>query len=133
MPKNDFGQQLAETVLRYRLSVLIGTLFIAVLAASGGRFLGMSTSYRVFFSKENPQLKAFEEMEKRFSKNDNVLIAIAPKSGNVFIRETLAVVEKLTWAGWKLPYSSRVDSITNFQYTRADEDDLIVEDMVNKI
>lgn len=130
MRKNDFGQQLAELVLRHRLLVLIGTLAIAFFIASGGRFLGMSTSYRVFFSKENPQLTAFEEMEKRFSKNDNVLIAIAPKDGNVFTRETLTVVEELTWAGWKLPYSSRVNSITNFQYTRAEGDDLIVEDMV---
>ncbi|MCK5477321.1 MAG: MMPL family transporter, partial [Methylococcales bacterium] len=31
---------------------------------------------------------------------------------------------------WKIPYSSRVDSITNFQYTQADEDDLIVADLV---
>ena len=31
---------------------------------------------------------------------------------------------------WQVPYSNRVDSITNFQYTEAEDDDLIVRDMV---
>ena len=36
----------------------------------------------------------------------------------------------LTEKSWKIPYSSRVDSITNFQHTQAEEDDLIVADLV---
>ncbi|MHC4545871.1 MAG: MMPL family transporter, partial [Planctomycetota bacterium] len=53
-----------------------------------------------------------------------------PKDGNVFTGKTLAVVEELTEASWQMPYSRRVDSVTNFQHTRAEEDDLIVEDLV---
>ena len=48
----------------------------------------------------------------------------------VFTRETLSALEELTEASWQLPFSSRVNSITNFQHTRVDEDDLIVEDLV---
>lgn len=130
MPKNNLGQRIAELVLRYRWLVLLGTFAFVFLAASGARFLGMSTNYRVFFSKENPQLTAFEELENRYTKNDNIFIAVAPKDGNVFTRETLSVLKELSWAAWKLPYSSRVDSITNFQYSHADGDELIVEDLV---
>ncbi|MEM9421520.1 MAG: MMPL family transporter, partial [Pseudomonadota bacterium] len=55
--------------------------------------------------------------------------ALAP-GGDVFRPEVMEVVETLTERGWQIPYSIRVDSVTNFQYTYAEEDDLIVEDLV---
>ena len=99
-------------------------------AASGGRFLQFSNNYRVFFSEENPQLQAFDALQNKYIKNDNAMIALAPKNGKVFTRETLAAVEELTKEAWQIPYSIRVDSVTNFQYTWADGDDLVVEDLV---
>ncbi len=38
-------------------------------------------------------------------------------------------LKQLTACGWELPYSSRVDSLVNYQYTYSVEDDLIVEDL----
>ncbi|MFQ5588302.1 MAG: RND family transporter [Nitrospiria bacterium] len=124
------GKRLGEWVIRFRWLILAGTLAIAVAAGSGGRFLGFSTDYRVFFGKENPQLQAFETLQNTYTKNDNVLIVLAPSDGKIFTRETLAIVEQLTQDAWQVPYSLRVDSITNFQHTWAEEDDLIVENLV---
>jgi predicted RND superfamily exporter protein len=59
-----------------------------------------------------------------------VLFVIAPKDGKVFTRETLSAVAELSKESWQIPYSLRVDSITNFQHTYAEGDDLIVEDLV---
>jgi predicted RND superfamily exporter protein len=120
----------AAWILRYRSLVIAATLVFVALAASGGRFLQFTTDYRVFFSEENPQLQAFEKLQNTYTKNDNVLFVLAPKDGNVFSRETLETVARLTEAAWQIPYSIRVDSITNFQHTRAEEDDLVVEDLV---
>ena len=75
-------------------------------------------------------MQALEAFENTYTKDNNVFFVIAPKNGNVFTRETLAAVKELTEASWKMPHSSRVDSIANFQHTRAEEDDLIVEDLV---
>ena len=83
-----------------------------------------------FFSADNPQLIAFETLESTYVQNDNVLVVIAPKDGNVFNKDVLAVVEEYTEQSWQTPFSNRVDSITNFQYTEAQEDDLIVRDLV---
>ena len=47
--------------------------------------------------------------------------------------EWLAVVQKMTEASWQIPYSSRVNSVTNFQNTEAQGDDLIVADLVESI
>ncbi len=122
--KNDFG------VIRFRWWIIFSTLVLVFAAASGVRFLGFSTDYRVFFSEDNPQLVAFETLQNTYTKNDNVMFAVEPKDGKVFTPQTLAIVEEITQASWKIPYSLRVDSITNFQYTWSEGDDLVVQDLI---
>ena len=117
-------------VIRWRYLVILATLVLTAIAISGGRFLEFTNDYRAFFSEENPQLQAFEQLQNTYTKNDNIMIVLAPKDGNVFNGETLSAVEWITEQSWQIPYSIRVDSITNFQHTRAEEDDLIVEDLV---
>ena len=125
---NDTG--LGEWVIRFRWWIIIATLLMVAGAGYGGKNLGFTNNYRVFFSEENPQLQAFDALQDKYIKTDNVMIAVVPKDGKVFTRETLAVVEALTKEAWQVPYSTRVDSITNFQYTWAQEDDLVVEDLI---
>ncbi len=123
---NGFG----VWVVQKRWLIIIATVLFVVAAGSGGRHLGFSTDYRVFFSDENPQLNAFDTLQNTYNKNDNVLIALEPADGKVFTRETLAAVEELTKQSWQIPYSTRVESISSFQNTWSQEDDLIVEDLV---
>ena len=119
-----------QWVLRWRWPILLATFVWVGLAASGGRFLQFSTDYRDFFGEENPQLQAFEELQDTYTKSDNVLIVVTPKDGDVFTPDTLESVRWLTEEAWQVPYSTRVDSLTNFQHTRAFDDDLIVADLV---
>ncbi|VAW95151.1 Predicted exporter of the RND superfamily [hydrothermal vent metagenome] len=126
----NFEANYGQWILRYRWLIIMACILAVLMAASGGRFLSFTNNYRVFFSEENPQLKAFDALERMYTKNDNVIFIITPKNGDVFTNETLAIVEELTAQAWQLPFSIRVDSITNFQYTSADGDDLIVQDLV---
>ena len=119
-------------LLNNRWLVIFLSLILVGLSASGGQLLSFTTNYRVFFSEDNPQLLAFEALEKTYVQNDNVLFVLAPEDGNVFSSEVLAVVEDLTEKAWQIPYSNRVDSITNYQHTEAEEDDLIVRDLVTE-
>lgn len=119
-----------DSVIRLRWLVILCTLLLVAAIGSGGRFLVFSNDYRMFFSEENPQLRAFEALQDTYTKNDNVLFVVAPKDGRVFTRETLSTVEWLTNESWQIPYSIRVDSVTNFQHTSADGDDLLVRDLV---
>jgi len=109
---------------------LFTSLIVVILAAAGMSNLAFITDYRVFFSEENPQLVAFENLQNTYTKNDNILYVISPKDGKVFTPTTLASIEQLTEQAWQTPYSIRVDSITNFQHTYAEEDDLIVENLI---
>ena len=91
---------------------------------------GLATDYRVFFSPDNPDLTAYEAVENVYTKNDNVLFVLQPQDGDVFTPRVLEALRSLTEDAWQIPYSTRVDGITNFQHTWADGDELIVEDLV---
>lgn len=126
-----FAAGLAAAMIRYRWLVIIAAIAAALAAGSGGRLLGFENNYRVFFSKENPELTAFEDFQATYTKNDNIFFVVRPKNGAVFTNETLAAIEDLTEGAWRLPYALRVDSVTNFQHTYAIDDELIVEDLVD--
>jgi predicted RND superfamily exporter protein len=122
----------AKWVVRHKWLIITITIAVVLTAANGTRFLSLNNDTRVFFSEENPQLQALEKLENTYNRIDNVAFLIAPKDGKIFTRRTLAMLEDLTGALWTMPYSSRVDSITNFQHTRAEDDELIVEDLVQE-
>ncbi len=126
----NFESAYARWVLNHRFALIVACLGLIAALGSGVTRLYFDSSYRVFFSEENPELLAFEQLENTYTKDDNVLLVVAPDGGNVFTRNVLAALEELTEAAWQVPYSNRVDSITNFQYTEAEADDLIVRDMV---
>ena len=125
-----FAVNLTKLIINNRLLVLFLAFLIAFGAGSGGRFLSFSTDYRAFFSDANPELIAFEKLQTVYSKNDNIIIVLEPKDKEVFTNHTLDAVEWLTEEAWQIPHTQRVDSISNFQYTYSEEDDLIVEDLV---
>ena len=127
---NGYASAFAEWVIRWRWLVLIGSIAVAMIAGSGGERLVFNNDYRVFFAEDNPELLAFEKLQRTYTKIDNVLFAIAPRKGTVFTPEILDAVEFLTLEAWQLPFVLRVDSITNYQHTTATDDDLIVADLV---
>ena len=125
-----FAARLTQRVIRHRGLVLLGAALVAVLIGAGARHLEFSTNYRVFFSEANPELQAFEDLQNTYTKNDNFFFVMEPTSGAAFDRRTMQAVEELTEAAWQIPYTIRVDSVSNFQHTYAIEDDLVVEDLV---
>ncbi|MDZ7871146.1 MAG: MMPL family transporter [Rheinheimera sp.] len=117
------------SVQRPWLAIVL-VLLVMVLCSIGAKNLYFRGDFRIFFSQDNPQMQAFERMQAQFNKSDNMLVAVVPANGDVFSPEVLTVVKKLTDAAWQTPYSLRVDSITNFQHTEAQDDDLLVEDLL---
>jgi predicted RND superfamily exporter protein len=120
----------SERILRLRWWSIALTFLVVALSVIGIPRLRFFNDYRLFFSDKNPQFAAFEAFQDIYGKQDSILIALAPGDGEVFTRETLTIVEKLTEKAWQTPYSSRVDSLTNFHHTYAEGDDLIVSPLV---
>ncbi len=124
-----FAKSWGEFVVKFKWPVLIVTLIVAFGLASGAGKLEFDGDYHVFFNEENPELKAFDDLQDKYTKDDNILIVLAPKNGDVFTKENLTAIEELTAEAWNTPFSSRVDAITNYQHTKAVGDDLYVDDL----
>jgi|GEM_PF-706103 len=129
---NGFAVRWANWVIKHPWRVLGLSLLLVAAIGSGLPKLGFDGDYRVFFSEDNPQLKAFDELQNKYTQDDNVLIVIEPKDGAAFSASSLAAIEQLTEGSWQTPYSSRVDAVTNFQHTYAQGDDLYVENLVEQ-
>ena len=120
-----------EIILRRRWVVITLATLIMLAVTGGVRFVGVTNDYRSLFDEGNPQLAAFDALEDTYTETNTALIAIAPLEGSVFTREALGAVEELTEAAWRAPYSTRVDSLTNYNHSEAFGDDLVVEPLVD--
>jgi len=117
-------------IIRWRWWVVIVCLLVAAVAGYGLRNFSFTADYKVYFSKDNAELVAFKKFEDTYTNSENILFVLQPKDKNIFTRETLETVRLLTEKAWQIPYAIRVDSVTNYQHTRANGDELIVADLV---
>ncbi|HAS6343830.1 TPA: MMPL family transporter [Vibrio vulnificus] len=115
---------------RFSFWTLIISLIVIVATAMGAKNLYFRGDYNIFFDGSNAQLQAFDEIQTTFAKTDNIALVLAPKSGDVFDQRTLTQIQEMTEQAWQVPYSSRVDSLANYQHTEAVDDDLLVEDLL---
>ena len=122
---------IANNLVRWRWLFALASLVVVFTMASGVHFLSFATDYEIWFSADNPQYLDFSALQNTYVKADNVVILLTPKDGEVFSNETLASIEWLTNAAWQIPFSTRVDSLSNFQYTYANDDDLIVKNLIS--
>ncbi|HAS8530278.1 TPA: RND family transporter [Vibrio vulnificus] len=115
---------------RFSFWTLIISLMAIVATAMGAKNLYFRGDYNIFFDGSNAQLQAFDEIQTTFAKTDNIALVLASKSGDVFDQRTLTQIQEMTEQAWQVPYSSRVDSLANYQHTEAVDDDLLVEDLL---
>ncbi len=125
-----WGRAIAIWSIRFRWIVVTASLLVCLGVSYGASNLKFASDYRVFFGAENPDFIANERAQATFGKADNVAFLLIPEDGQVFDEETLAATLDLSNAAWTLPFVSRVDSLANFQSSRGEGDDLIVEELL---
>ncbi len=100
---NHLEANLGPWVVKYRWWIIFTTVIVVSFLASGMRFLSYNMDNRIFFSEDNPQLQALDELENVYTKKYNVLFIIASNDGDIFTPDTLAAIEELTATSWKMP------------------------------
>lgn len=105
-------------------------LLVLVAAAAGLPRLTLSSDTRVFFTDDDPLLLQLQAFERKYGQNNSVLIAVQPRAGKVTAPSALAAVGDLTDRAWRLPHSTRVESLTNFPRIVADDDSFSVVELV---
>ena len=86
--------------------------------------LWLTIDYKIYFEPDDPQLRAMEEMERTFIEDNTLVVMVAPEQGEVFQPRVLSLIDRLTEAGWQIPHALRVDSLTNYSYSRASGDEV---------
>jgi predicted RND superfamily exporter protein len=114
-------------VIAHRKWIASLSVFLVLVISFGASKLVFTSDFRAYFGPDNPQLLAFEKMERTFSKQENVYFYIHAKKGDLFTNQGLDLIETLTDEGWKLPYSQRVTSLQNHQHTDVEDDDLMID------
>ncbi len=112
-------------------TIAISFMAIAILTAGVQQLITVGVDLRNHFNDDDPHLIELDNFEDLYALSDGVLVVVAPPNDTVFTREALVAVEDLTEALWQTPYSTRVDSITNYSHTEGQEDTLIVEPLVD--
>ena len=113
-------------IQHHKLVIFISLLFV-ITAGAGLTNLKTTSNFRICFSEDNPQLVAFEELEKTYGKQDSLLFFIQPKNKNIFTKGSFALITELTEKSWLPPYAIRVNSLTNYQHTIVVGDDLFTD------
>lgn len=117
-------------LLRARWLILLLTLLVMIIAALGLPRIVVLSDYKAFVDPDWPALMELDKIESIFTENHNLLIAVAPDDGTIFTPQSLHLLQQLTQQAWLLPHTSRVDSLSNFQHTAAEGDDLFVGDLI---
>ncbi len=123
---------IARIMDRPRVTILLSLLAIMILAAGLWRLVAVDVDFRNHFSEDDPHLVELDEFEDTYAISDTALIALAPRSGDIFTREALVAVEELTEQLWRTPYVTRVDSLANYSHSRGIGDELIVDPLVDE-
>ena len=123
------AKQISNWIVNHPFIILLISVVITA-AAIYGMPPKFNSDFEAYFGPKNEHLTTYHKMQDDFATTNNVFFVIAPVNGIVFNNEILSIVQAFTEDAWLLPFATRVDSITNFQYTEANEDELVVGDLI---
>ena len=124
---SEFSQRHPKTVLAVWITLIVVMLL-------GCLRLTVSYDTRIFYSEQNPFLLQLRDFEQKFSDNNNVLFVLSPRNDSderIVTPRTLRALVDATERAWRLPYSLRVESLTNFPRIVSDDDAFAVVEMVS--
>ena len=123
-------ENLSKTIINFRAISILISLALFVVLLRGASNLIFNPDMDTFFPQSHPATSLNTLIDETFIPTDNIIIAVNSKNDSIFTKENLSAIEKLTEKSWTVPYSVRVDSLTNYSYIRSVDDDLLVEPFI---
>ena len=130
-------ENLVEKYCRFIIShkkktLAIGLVLIAIVT-SGASFLETPTGYRAFVENDQPNYADILDLEEKYGMIDTLSFVIKPNEGDIFQKNVLKLTKELTEISWQTPHSTRVNSLTNHQYTTVNGDDINISDFIANV
>ena len=118
-------------LIRYRWSLCIASLVMMTFLAVGLSRLGFNSSWRIFFSIDNPYLLSYDSLTDKFPHHDNLIFITELKRGNFYTPQNIQTLQQLTEKAGRLPYAFQVSSLGNYYFIEQDEDGIRVEELIS--
>ncbi|MGC6418451.1 MAG: efflux RND transporter permease subunit [Bradymonadia bacterium] len=120
---------IVQTIVHKPWRSLLFGLCVFFALGYGAQSLKPDFSYRVWFNEGDGLLVEFDTFERRFGNDDRAVVIVHSPSG-IFDKDSAELLIEMTERAWQLPYAIRVDSLSNFNWVHAEEDELVVEPMI---
>lgn len=132
---NALIESWAKFVVARRYFVIIITLLLVPLMLLTGRAIPFDNTTERYFVEGDPTLVDFEYLIDLFGDYEYLIVGVEaiPQSDDIFQVETLRAISALTEFFDSHQYVTQVRSLTNYQYTHADGDDLSTDYLVDDI
>jgi predicted RND superfamily exporter protein len=127
--KSSLSSRVSRTLVSHPWKFLLLSLLVLGIFAPGLAHLEGEFGYRIWFKPTDPLIKSFDKFEKQFGNDDTIVILMESKSG-IFDKDSLSLINEVTEKLWLVEDIIRVDSLTNYQWTHAQDDELIIENLI---
>lgn len=92
----DWVQSIADRLIRYRKSLVVLFLLITVVLAGTATMLRADAAFTKMIPLDHPFMKVFMKYQDVFGGANRVLVAIKPSQGDIYNRETMELLRKVT-------------------------------------
>ena len=122
--------KLIDILVKYRWIFFTLSLALIAFMFTGFKHFKFDTSPRIYFEEGFKPYEDFLDMEDTYGRDFKVFFMMSATQGDMFEPDHLRALKDLTDTSWKLPFVQRVDSLSNFQFTHSEDDELIVDDLL---
>ncbi len=126
----SFSRNFSRFIIDHPWRSVCLALTLVALLVPGLRYMEADFGYRIWFRSDDPLLAKFDAFERRFGNDEMVAVVIHSPTG-IFDLESAEILHELTDEMWQVPEVIRVESLTNYNWTHADGDELIVEPLLD--
>lgn len=124
-------QRISELSISHpRLTTALIALLVGV-TLIGANYIEYEQDVRAIFSEDDPQRLALESLEAEFGRPHGAIFAIETTEGTLFSQSGFKLLEELTEVAWTMPYTTRVESLANFQHSWSEHDELMVRSVID--
>ncbi len=128
--KDSSVDSFIDWIVDHPKSILTTTILIVLAFAIGLKNLSISNDFRVYLSKDNPQLLAFESFESNYVKSDSATLVVTATKDDLFTHNGLMLIEQLTEQAWLVDSAYRVSSLSNYQYSQSQQDEITTDYLI---
>ncbi|MFT6071166.1 MAG: putative RND superfamily exporter protein [Bacteriovoracaceae bacterium] len=121
-----FVQKFSHFVINNPYKCMIVTILLVAALAPGLAHFAEDYNVRTWFRETDPNIKQLDKFEKKFGNDENLVLVIHSPSG-IFDKESIEILREITEKTWLIHQVLRVDSLINYNYTYAEDDDINVE------